>query len=440
MYKRPKGSIESENRKPNNPKRSKKYSKNKFINISIGIFAFFCISFVLLTYFNNTYIYSNNISRNIFIEGIDVSNMTKKEAIEAVSNLKKPKSINLAYDDKKYVINPSDINLTYNILESVNQAYDYGKEGTYLENVKKHFNLKRNPKDIKLKSSYDEALLSNELDKISKEINVDKINAKIYISDSGNISYTPSSIGKEVDIANLKENIYNKIENKNYDDINLKVDLKEPSIDTKDVRSINTLLAEYSTKFSTGPGHEGRNENIKIASDRTSDVLLMPGEEFSYNNLTGPRNKANGYKDAGVIINGKIEQGTGGGVCQVSSTIYNSVLYSGLELTSRKNHSLKSTYVPIGRDATVTDGGIDLRFKNQYSNPIYIKNTVYNGVVTSKIYGNSKDKKNIDIKVDSFEENGLDAAKTYRVYKDQSGNILKEEYISKSIYKKPNKN
>ena len=439
MNKKTKDEVKNENRKPNNPKRSKNHNKNKGINILAGVLVFSSISFLLLYYFNNTYIYRNNISRNIFIEGIDVSNMTKEEAIDKLKKLKVPQNINLIYKDKEYVINPNDINLNYNIEESVEKAYNYTKESTYIENVKKYFELKNNPKKIDLKSSYDEVMLSDKLDKISKDINIDKINAKIYISDNGDISYTPSTTGKELDIAHLKESIYNSIEEKNYNDINIKVDIKDPNIETKDVKSINSLLAEYSTKFSTGPGHEGRNENIKIASDKTSNILLMPGEEFSYNNLTGTRNKANGYKDAGVIVNGKIEQGTGGGVCQVSSTIYNSVLYSGLELTSIRNHSLKSTYVPVGRDATVTDGGIDFRFKNPYNHPIYIKNTVSNGVVTSKIYGNSNDKKNIDIKVDLFKENGLDAAKTYRVYKDESGKVLKEEYVAKSVYKKPNK-
>ena len=169
----------------------------------------------------------------------------------------------------------------------------------YIENVKKYFKLKNEPKEIDLKTSYNEAMLSDKLDKIAEEINVDKVNAKVYISDSGNISYTPSTMGKELDIAHLKENIYKSIEGKEYNDINLKVDTKAPKIDTKDAKSINSLLAEYSTKFSTGQGHEGRNENIRIASNKTSNILLMPGEEFSYNNLTGVRNKANGYKDAG---------------------------------------------------------------------------------------------------------------------------------------------
>ena len=202
-------------------------------------------------------------------------------------------------------------------------------------------------------------------------------NAKVYISSSGKISISNATVGKELDIASTKESIYEAIENKNYKIIDLKVNTKEPKISTEDAKSVNTLLSEFSTKFSTSDSN--RVANIALSAKSTSDVLLMPGEEFSYNNLTGKRTKANGYKEAPVIINGKLEQDVGGGVCQVSSTLFNSVLYSGLDVTSRRNHSLKSSYVSIGRDAMVSDGGSDFRFKNPYSHPVYIKNIVSNG-------------------------------------------------------------
>ena len=114
------------------------------------------------------------------------------------------------------------------------------------------------------------------------------------------------------------------------------------------------------------------------------------------------------------------------------------VLYSGLDVTSRRNHSLKSSYVSIGRDAMVSDGGSDFRFKNPYSHPVYIKNTVSNGVTTSKIYGNASDKKNISIKVEPYTTGGLDAAKTYIEYRDSNGNVIRTQYISNSVYKNKN--
>lgn len=399
----------------------------------VGLVAIICVLGVSINYFNKKYIYTNVIAKNIFIEGIDVSNLTKEEAINYVNENVILGELQLNYNGETNVISPDEIDLKYNTSEVVDEAYHYTKTDSYFENVKRFFDLNKNSKNLEIKSLYNENKLSEKIQNISDSINVDMKNAKVYISDSGNISVSSATIGKELDIASTKESIYDAIKNKDYKSIDLKVNIKEPKISTEAVKSVNTLLAEFSTKFSTKDSN--RVTNVVLSAKATSDVLLMPGEEFSYNNLTGKRTASNGYKDAPVIINGKLEQDVGGGVCQVSSTLFNSVLYSGLDVTSRRNHSLKSSYVSIGRDAMVSDGGSDFRFKNPYSHPVYIKNTVSNGVITSKIYGNISDKKNISIKVDPYTTEGLDAAKTYIEYKDSNGKVIRTQYISNSVYK-----
>lgn len=399
----------------------------------VGLMAIICVLGVSINYFNKKYIYTNVIAKNIFIEGIDVSNLTKEEAINYVNENVILGELQLNYNGETNVISPDEIDLKYNTSEVVDEAYHYTKTDSYFENVKRFFDLNKNSKNLEIKSLYNENKLSEKIQNISDSINVDMKNAKVYISDSGNISVSSATIGKELDIASTKESIYDAIKNKDYKSIDLKVNIKEPKISTEAVKSVNTLLAEFSTKFSTKDSN--RVTNVVLSAKATSDVLLMPGEEFSYNNLTGKRTASNGYKDAPVIINGKLEQDVGGGVCQVSSTLFNSVLYSGLDVTSRRNHSLKSSYVSIGRDAMVSDGGSDFRFKNPYSHPVYIKNTVSNGVITSKIYGNTSDKKNISIKVEPYTTEGLDAAKTYIEYKDSNGKVIRTQYISNSVYK-----
>lgn len=399
----------------------------------VGLVAIICVLGVSINYFNKKYIYTNVIAKNIFIEGIDVSNLTKEEAINYVNENVILGELQLNYNGETNVISPDEIDLKYNTSEVVDEAYHYTKTDSYFENVKRFFDLNKNSKNLEIKSLYNENKLSEKIQNISDSINVDMKNAKVYISDSGNISTSSATIGKELDIASTKESIYDAIKNKDYKSIDLKVNIKEPKISTEAVKSVNTLLAEFSTKFSTKDSN--RVTNVVLSAKATSDVLLMPGEEFSYNNLTGKRTTSNGYKDAPVIINGKLEQDVGGGVCQVSSTLFNSVLYSGLDVTSRRNHSLKSSYVSIGRDAMVSDGGSDFRFKNPYSHPVYIKNTVSNGVITSKIYGNISDKKNISIKVEPYTTEGLDAAKTYIEYKDSNGKVIRTQYISNSVYK-----
>lgn len=399
----------------------------------VGLMAIICVLGVSINYFNKKYIYTNVIAKNIFVEGIDVSNLTKEEAINYVNENVILGELQLNYNGETNVISPDEIDLKYNTSEVVEKAYNYTKTDSYFENVKRFFDLNKNSKNLEIKSLYNENKLSEKIQNISDSINVDMKNAKVYISDSGNISTSSATIGKELDIASTKESIYDAIKNKDYKSIDLKVNIKEPKISTEAVKSVNTLLAEFSTKFSTKDSN--RVTNVVLSAKATSDVLLMPGEEFSYNNLTGKRTTSNGYKDAPVIINGKLEQDVGGGVCQVSSTLFNSVLYSGLDVTSRRNHSLKSSYVSIGRDAMVSDGGSDFRFKNPYSHPVYIKNTVSNGVITSKIYGNTSDKKNISIKVEPYTTEGLDAAKTYIEYKDSNGKVIRTQYISNSVYK-----
>ena len=402
----------------------------------IGLVAIICVLGISINYFNKKYIYTDVIAKNIFIEGIDVSNLTKEEAINYINENITPSDIQLNYDGETNIISPDEIDLKYNTSEVVDEAYNYTKTDSYFENIKRFFDLNKNIKNLEIKSLYNENKLSEKIQSISESINVDMENAKVYISDSGNISASSATIGKELDIAATKESIYDAIKNKDYKAIDLKVNIKQPKISTEAAKSVNTLLAEFSTKFSTNDSN--RVTNIVLSAKATSDVLLMPGEEFSYNNLTGKRTKSNGYKDAPVIINGKLEQDVGGGVCQVSSTLFNSVLYSGLDVTSRRNHSLKSSYVSIGRDAMVSDGGSDFRFKNPYSHPVYIKNTVSNGVITSKIYGNASDKKNISIKVEPYTTGGLDAAKTYIEYRDSNGNVIRTQYISNSVYKNKN--
>ena len=399
----------------------------------VGLMTIICVLGVSINYFNKKYIYTNVIAKNIFVEGIDLSNMTKEEALNYVIENVILGELQLNYNGETNVISPDEIDLKYNTSEVVEKAYNYTKTDSYFENVKRFFNLNKNSKNLKIKSLYNENKLSEKIQNISDSINVDMKNATVYISDSGNISTSSATIGKELDIASTKESIYDALKNKDYKSIDLKVNIKEPKISTEAVKSVNTLLAEFSTKFSTN--NSNRVTNVVVSAKATSDVLLMPGEEFSYNNLTGKRTKSKGYKDAPVIVNGKLEQDVGGGVCQVSSTLFNSVLYSGLDVTSRRNHSLKSSYVSIGRDAMVSDGGSDFRFKNPYSHPVYIKNTVSNGVITSKIYGNISDKKNISIKVEPYTTEGLDAAKTYIEYKDSNGKVLRTQYISNSVYK-----
>ena len=159
------------------------------------------------------------------------------------------------------------------------------------------------------------------------------------------------------------------------------------------------LLATYSTNYSAS--NVNRTTNIKLASAKINGIVLMPGEAFSYNTTVGKRTAANGFKPAAVYSGGEVTTGIGGGICQVSSTLYNSVLLSNLQILERHNHGFNTGYVPAGRDATVSWGGPDFKFKNSRNYPIKIICTNSGETITTKIFG-LKEENEYEVEVQSY--------------------------------------
>nr|WP_312214080.1 VanW family protein [Clostridioides sp.] len=409
-----------------------KLSKFKNKKLNMVILGIAVLLLVIILSFNKFFLYNGKIAKNVFVQGVEVSNMTQDQAFDKVSDKYNPRDLSLEYDKKNYKIHAKDIDLKYDIDGAVKDAYDLTKKDSYFRNVKKYFGVLFNKGNINIKTSFDEAKLSTKVSEIANDINIKMENAAVVID--GGINYKDAVTGREFDVATNKEAIYEKIDKKDTTPLHIKVNLKKPEITLDQVKKVDAVLAQYSTNY--GTSSYGRAYNVGLSARKTSDVLLMPGEEFSYNAMTGPSNRANGYKNAPVIVYGKLQQAPGGGVCQTSSTVYNAALFSGMQITEVTNHSAASTYVPRGRDATVSDGGLNLRFKNPYKHPVFVKNTANGSVVTSTIYGNSADKQNIS--VDVRYRSGKYS--TYRYFKDESGNVVKSEHISDSKYKQLKKN
>ena len=155
---------------------------------------------------------------------------------------------------------------------------------------------------------------------------------------------------------------------------------------------------------------------------------------FSFNDTVGHRTSANGFQTASVIIDGKVEQDWGGGVCQVSSTLYNAVLLAGLTPTERSNHSLPSSYVPLGQDATVADGLLDFKFKNPLPHSVYILTSCYSGTLNIFVLGCQEDLQGKSYKLSSKVNNNT--ATVYRVvYKN--GEEIDREYLHADSYDPP---
>ena len=416
----------------------KKRKQKKQQRIILSVVGVFLLITVFIMAFNITYIYNGKIARNIYIEGIDVAGKRPDDVKEMLNEKYKVDNIKFEYDGKEYVIAPETVGLKYNIDQIVDEAYGYTRDGSYYKDLYNYFSLKNKSLKKNIDVVYDEAKMKAEIEKIAKKLDKEPKNATIKID--GSVKTTKSTDGIKLNISKTLSNLTDSIDNKKKETIPLVMEKNEATVKTSDVEAVNTKLAEYTTSFEKS--NSQRSHNVEKSAKVTSDILLMPGQVFSYNSYTGKTNSKNGYQEAPVIINGKLEQSAGGGVCQTSSTIFNTALLSGMDIVSVTNHSSSLTYVPLGRDATVNDEGLDFKFKNTFDHPVYIKNTVQNKQLTCTIYGSSGDKKNININVENkakADEKDATEFKTYRIYRDSNGKEIKKEYISGGVYRKMKK-
>mgnify|MGYP001063935259 CR=1 FL=1 len=195
------------------------------------------------------------------------------------------------------------------------------------------------------------------------------------------------------------------------------------------------LLSTYSTKYSTRD--KDRTTNLQLAANKINGTVLMPGEVFSYNQVVGERTIAAGYKEAPIYVSGEVVDGLGGGICQITSTLYNAVLYANLGIVSRSNHQFVPSYVTASRDATVVYGAIDFKFKNTRDYPIKITCSVSNGIATFNIYGLRSDNE-YDVEISSRVTGTTSTAiysEAYRILK-QNGQVVKSELLSRDTYKR----
>ena len=165
----------------------------------------------------------------------------------------------------------------------------------------------------------------------------------------------------------------------------LKITGAEYKVDDLGKEAFPDMISSYSTKYDAR--NINRSTNLKIAAEKINGKVLMPGEEFSFNKIVGKRTVEAGYKDAAIYADGGVVDGLAGGICQISSTLYNSVLLANLQITERRNHSFTTSYAPAGRDATVVWGTTDFRFINTRTYPIKIEATVNGGIAEFKLYG-----------------------------------------------------
>ena len=249
-----------------------------------------------------------------------------------------------------------------------------------------------------------------DLEAIHSEVAAEKKNAFLDLSTdpSGN-TISPSQSGADFDVAQAQQMLDGTEERY----VEIPVELVEPEVTTEDLKSklFRDTLSSSTTKFNAGL--KNRTTNVKLAASHINGTILNPGDVFSYNKTVGPRTYANGFLDATVFANGGAEDGVGGGICQVSSTLYVAALHADLKIVERKNHSLYVSYVPLGQDATVAYGAIDFRFENNTDYPIKIVAGTQGSSLTISLQGTKTQNKKVEIVTTTLSKNPFEV-----VYQD----------------------
>ena len=329
---------------------------------------------------------SDAIFPHVFIGNLAVGGLSKEEATFALYQQKEQLAekeivITGAVEDRP--VRLGDLGVALNVEKTWQLAWHYGRTGNWVKRIQQRMRPWRLP----FVFDFDEEKAKMILQELASQVAVEAVPANIWVDETGNIQTSPATEGRWLDV---KTNL-TKLKNFAYDGEDTTFPLLIEKVVTypsnEDIASwqIEGVIASYQTKFSAAK--KDRSHNLTLAAKTVDNKILLPQEEFSFNTLVGPRSTARGYRKATVISNNDFIEQLGGGICQVSSTLYNAVLRGGFPVTERTAHSLLIDYVPPGLDATVAYGALDFKFTNNRDWPVLIHTKVKNGMLTVSIYG-----------------------------------------------------
>ncbi len=347
----------------------------------LGLLLFFLLGLALLALAR--FYFSGRILPGVFVAGRPVGGMDLGRARKVMTELAaevENRQVSLHLGEQVRASTPGALGLEVDVEATLARAYALGRQGS----LAKRLALLSAPKRrIEPVTRLDQQRLQAELERLGGAWRKEPADARIEIDAAGRPRLVPAVTGWQVDAGILKSRLEKATTGQI---IAIPLNRLEPRLTTAELaaRRITRQVASFTTLFN--PSEGDRAHNIRLAAGTLDGLWLPPGGEFSFNQTVGPRTPDRGYRDALVIEEGNFVPGTGGGVCQVSSTLYNVALLAGLTITERQPHGLPITYVPPGRDATVAYGLIDLKIRNDTPYWYLLKTGVEAGKLTMAFY------------------------------------------------------
>jgi len=336
------------------------------------------------------------VRQGVYVEELNISGMTESEAEEAISDYVDAKLLTKVKVDINGTIAETTLeDLGYKWVNTnlSNDAVNLGKRGNVIQRYKDRLDVANSGKVYELEMTIDKESITEGLKTLCKEYNTEAQDAAIEFLEDGGIEIIPERTGVVVNYEQTTTVIYDYI-NDTWDgksEISIVADttIDEPKYTTADLGNISeTPMGSYYTTFATGSSYYNRNMNIKNGASLLHGSVIYPDEEFSLNAHLEPWTEENGYFPAGTYVDGGVQDSLGGGICQVSSTLYNALLLAEIEIVTRYPHSMSVSYVPLAADAALAGDYKDLVFKNNTDAPIYIQAIYEEGRITFNVYGN----------------------------------------------------
>ncbi len=334
----------------------------------------------------------NTIEKGVFIGDIDVSGMTTLEAEEAVNeyvdSLKQKEITWNALNDNTVTVTAGDMGMKWQNKSVVDEAGQLGKAGNVVQRYKALKDLEHQNEIFPLEISFDDAMIRTIINEQCLQYNVEATDGTLTRED-GEFKFIAGQTGVVIDVdASVKaiQEYMNNEWDKESAMIDLVAETTQPRGTAEELAMVKDVLGTFTTSFSTS-GYN-RSGNVRNGCEKINGTLLYPGDAFSTYEAVSPFTEANGYYEAGSYLNGLVIDSLGGGICQVSTTLYNAVLLAELEVTERFNHSMIVTYVDPSADAAISGTAKDFKFVNNLSYPVYIEGTTTDDKkITFTIYG-----------------------------------------------------
>lgn len=333
------------------------------------------------------------IESGIYVEDIDLSGMTKSQARQEIEDYVAgfgDAQITLHVDEEGAIAaTAAELGLKWGNDDILEEAVNFGRDGDILSCYRELKNLEYKNKVYRVSFDFDKEKIRSLIEENAGQYNQEAVNATLQKTEEG-FSVTEGQAGRVIDTEASVESVYERLTgdwNGGACDVDLTVRIDEPQGTAEDLEKVRDVLGTFTTSFSTSGG--ARSANVANGCRLLNGITMYPGDEISALESITPFSEDNGYYMAASYLNGQVVDSLGGGICQVSTTLYNAVLLAELEVVERYNHSMIVTYVEPSADAAIAESsGKDFKFRNNLDYPIYIEGyTTPEKQITFTIYG-----------------------------------------------------